>query len=151
MEHQHIWDKVLSPSERVMYEFSVGARYRMVGLIGLSILGLLSFVWSWIVAVFIIAFSVFYFGFYLKVANAYAFTDRRVLVHKGWLSTKMITTEYQKITDVTVLEPLLQRLIFATGTLVVNTAGSKGEEIVLDNVERPYELKKKLDELRGYH
>lgn len=151
MEHKHIWDKVLGSNEHVKYEFTVGSQYRMVGLVGLSVIGLLSFFWLWQMAIFIIAIALFYYGFYLKAANAYAFTDRRVLVHQGWLSTRMITTEYQKITDVTVLEPLIQRLIFASGTLVVNTAGSKTEEIVLSNVERPYELKKKLDEMRGHH
>lgn len=150
MEHKHIWDKTLGPSEQVKYEFSIGNRYRMFGVVSLVLLGLILMLGSWQLGVFVAAVGAFYFGFYLKASNAYAFTDHRVLVHTGWLSTKMISTEYQKITDVTVKEPILDRLLFHTGGLEINTAGSKGEEIVLKHIERPYEIKKKLDELRGH-
>lgn len=98
--------------------------------------------------IFFILVILFYFGFYLKVANAYAFTGDRVLIHKGWLSTKLISTEYQKITDVTVDEPFISRIIFKTGSITVNTAGTSAREIVLKNIEHPYQVKKKLDELR---
>jgi uncharacterized membrane protein YdbT with pleckstrin-like domain len=151
MEHQHIWDKTLNPDEQVKFEFAIGKKYRTFGLVSLVIFGLLFLLsGAWPIALFFIAFGAFYFGFYLKVANAYAFTDRRVLVHRGWLSTKMITTEYQKITDVTIEERFLDRILFKTGSIGIDTAGRKGEEIVLKHIERPYELKKKLDELRGH-
>jgi uncharacterized membrane protein YdbT with pleckstrin-like domain len=149
MEHQHIWDKTLNPSEQVKFEFSIGNRYRTTGMISMIILGAILLFVNWVPALFFILVGVFYYGYYLKASNAYAFTDRRVLVHKGWLSTKMITTEYQKITDVTVSEEILQKWVFGTGGLAINTAGSRGEEIVLHHIERPYEVKKKLDELRG--
>lgn len=100
------------------------------------------------VGIIIILLSAFYYAFYLKVANAYAFSGDRVLIHKGWLSTKLISTEYQKITNVTVHDPFISRIITKTGTLVIDTAGTSGKEIQLTRIERPYEVKKKLDELR---
>ncbi|MHB1086227.1 MAG: PH domain-containing protein [Minisyncoccota bacterium] len=153
MHYDHIWKKTLGPTESVKYEFTVGKRYRKSLLITWCVIGGL-FVLTIAGApfgLFIMALAAFYYGFYLKTANAYAFTDNRVLVHRGWLSTKLITTEYQKITDVTVLEPFFSRVFFHSGSLAINTAGTSSEEIVLKNVENPYEIKKKLDELRGQH
>lgn len=149
MKHKHIWNKTLGPNEEVKHEFSVGDRYRMVCLIFWAVISLVVAIGSWWVALLVAALAAFYFGFYLKVANAYAFTDHRVLIHTGWLSTKLVSTEFSKITDVTVTEPFLDSIIFKTGGIDINTAGSKGEEIKLKHVERPYELKKTLDSLRG--
>ncbi len=149
MQHKKIWDKTLGSGEEVKHEFSVSNRYRMVSLALWSLLGVFFLFGVWQMGALIIALAAFYYGFYLKVANAYAFTDHRVLIHTGWLSTKLVSTEFSKITDVTVTEPIVDRLLFKTGGLDINTAGSKGEEIKLKHVERPYELKKTLDSLRG--
>lgn len=151
MEHQHIWDKVLGPNEEIKYEFTVGEKYRRLGLIGFVVTGVIcALLQLWFLALVCIGTGAFYFGFYLKAANAYAFTDHRVLSHRGLLSTKMISTEYQKITDVTVIEPFFSRVLFNIGTLEIDTAGTKKQEIVLNDVEAPYEIKKRLDSLRGH-
>ncbi|RJQ35158.1 PH domain-containing protein [Candidatus Parcubacteria bacterium] len=147
MEYAKIWEKTLGPNEEVKYEFSVSKRYRKILMVATVIIGILFFYLPPL-AIGIALLGLFYFGFYLKVANAYAFTNDRVLIHKGWLSTKLISTEYQKITDVTVHEPFISRIIFKTGHLTINTAGTGAHEITLRHVERPYELKKKLDGLR---
>lgn len=149
MEYQNIWNKVLNPHEEVKYEFSIGKRYRKISMILFCVIGAVFLIPPMTVfGVFFILVILFYFGFYLKVANAYAFTGDRVLIHKGWLSTKLISTEYQKITDVTVHEPFISRILFKTGSITINTAGTSTQEIVLKNVEHPYQVKKKLDELR---
>lgn len=150
MQYQKIWDKVLSPNEIIKYEFSVGPFYRKLCLILWCLFGAM-FLFSGDTAgvgIIIILLAAFYYAFYLKVANAYAFSDDRVLIHKGWLSTKLISTEYQKITNVTVHDPFISRIITKTGTLIIDTAGTSGKEIQLTRIERPYEVKKKLDELR---
>lgn len=149
MEYQHIWSKVLNPHEEVKYEFSIGKRYRIIAMILMAILAaslLIPPMTRW--GIFLLALVFFYYGFYIKVANAYAFTNDRILVHKGWLSTKLVSTEYQKITDVTVHEPFFSRIISKSGSITINTAGTGTHEIVLKNVQNPYEIKKKLDELR---
>ena len=152
MHYEQIWKKTLGPNEAVKHEFSIGNRYRMAGLIIWCIVGAL-FLLS-IIGIFlglvIIALAAFYFGFYLKAANASAFTDHRVLVHRGWLSTKMISTDYSKITDVTVHEPFFSRVFFHTGSIEIDTAGTNRQDVILKHIEHPYEVKKKLDELRHH-
>ncbi len=144
MDNTHIWDKTLGSGEAVRYEFSVGSRYRVVASIFWS-------GWSLLLTLGLgIPIAIFYYFFYLPRARAYAFTDHRILIHTGWLSTKLISTDYQKITDVTVKEPLFQRLFFRTGTIEIDTAGTNRQDIVLSHIEHPYEIKKKLDELRGH-
>ena len=151
MHYEQIWKKTLGSSEAVKHEFSIGDRYQKAGLIIWCIVGglfLLTIVGAGL-GILIIALAAFYYGFYLKKANAYAFTDHRVLVHRGWLSTKLISTEYQKITDVTVHEPFFSRVFFHTGSIEIDTAGTNREDLVLKHIAHPYEVKKKLDELRG--
>lgn len=148
MEYAKIWEKVLGPEEKVELEFSVGKRYRMFGL---ALWGVLSLFLLPLGGLGILTFMValFYFGFYQRVANAYAFTNKRVLIHTGWLSTATTSVDYHKITDTHVREPFFERLITRTGGLAINTAGTSSKEIVLLHVESPYEIKKKLDALSG--
>ena len=149
MQYANVWKKVLRDDEKVEYEFSIGKGYRMLWLILLSLIGLLLLLSSPTIAIIWLAVFFFYFGFYLKVSNAYALTDKRVLIHKGWLSTHTISIEYSKITDVTVREPFLERLITKTGNLAINTAGSSEKEVVLKHITSPYEVRKKLDSIRN--
>ena len=152
MNYEKIWKKTLGTTEPVKYEFTIGQRYRTFGLVGWCIVGglfLLTIVGAGL-GILIIALAAFYFGFYLKTANAYAFTDHRVLVHRGWLSTKLISTDYSKITDVTVHEPFFSRVFFHTGSIEIDTAGTNRQDVILKHIEHPYEVKKKLDELRHH-
>lgn len=70
-------------------------------------------------------------------------------MHKGWLSTHLISIDYDKITDIRISEPILDRLITKTGNLVIETAGTGLHGVVLIHLEKPYEIKKKLDEIRS--
>lgn len=147
MTYKRTWKKVLNKDEKVKYEFSIGGGYRMCGLIlGVVIGAVLSFLH---IGIWIFLAALFYYGFYLKAANAYAFTNARVIIKRGWLSTTLISIDYKKITDVTVNEPIFDRLITHTGHLTINTAGTSLPEVVLVHITRPYEVKKKLDQLRG--
>lgn len=149
MQHSKIWDKILNSDEKVAYEFSIAKEYRLFWIIVFCLIGILFIVGGMIgTGIFIILITLFYTGFYLKKSNVYAFTNRRVVVHRGWLSTKMISVEYDKITDVKVSESFLGRFLTSSGTLIINTAGSIRDEIVLNNVPSPYEIKKKLDNER---
>ncbi len=139
------WQKVLSKDEIIKEEFSISNRYIniwggfwtiVLGIFTLALLGLGAI------------FPAFYYFFYLKKANIYAFTNKRVLIHRGWLSTNLTSIDYNKITDVFVSESFFQRLLTKSGTIAINTAGSGGEEVVLYNVANPYKLKKLLDELK---
>jgi membrane protein YdbS with pleckstrin-like domain len=144
---QEIWQKTLSPNEVIKYDFTIGERYRKLCMIEWIVIGLL-FMFFPPLGIFIILLSVFLFGWYLKKANVYAFTNKRVLIHRGWLNTELVSIDYGKITDVTVKEKFLDRLVFKTGQISINTAGTTFTEVVLNHLEKPYEIKKKLDEIR---
>lgn len=146
MDYQKIWDKTIMPEEKIEYEFSIGQRYINFCLIVWGIISILFLPLSGLgILIFLIA--LFYFKYYLKVANAYAFTNKRLIVHKGWLSTNMKSVEYSKITDIQVKESFIDKILTHTGSLAINTAGSSHLEILLKYVEKPYEIKKKLDEI----
>ncbi len=148
MAKKKFWKKILSSNEEIKYEFSIGNTYLKIGLKVVCLSGVLLFFFNfWFSIIFILIFG-FYYGWYLKEANKYAFTNKRVLIHKGWLSTNLISVDYDKITDIEVQEPFLDRVFYKTGSLLVNTAGTTLREIVLEHIENPYEIKKKLDELR---
>ncbi len=154
MNTTNIWQKVLNSNEEVKYEFSVGKRYRKFWLVSglafslfLFLCGLLiksSF--GIVMGLIFLTISCFIY-WYKKIANAYAFTDRRVLIHRGWLSTSTQSVDYTKITEVSVVDPIISRLVTKSGHMSIHT-GNIMDAIVLKYVENPYEIKKKLDSLR---
>jgi len=163
LHHAAIWTKVLSPGEVVEHEFSVGTFYRWLGFTALSAFSVVVFlVVKWLhqltgevvplwpldvfVAVLVVGGLVRY-GYYLKVAYAYAFTNRRVLVHKGLFTTLCVSIDYSKITNVIVYEPFYS-VFTGTGHVGIDTAGTNQVEAILKYVEQPYEVKKILDATR---
>ena len=46
-------------------------------------------------------------------------------------------------------EPFFDKLITHTGDLAINTAGTAEKEVLLRHIERPYDVRKKLDSLKG--
>lgn len=145
MQYEHIWKKVLADHEEVVYEFSVSQNYIIFCTIIYSLFSLVLSIF--IIGIPLLLYVLFYYLFYIKVANAYAFTNKRILIHKGWLTTVLTSVDFNKITDTYVVEPFLQRVFTKSGNLVVNTAGTDLYEIILRDVDSPYEVKKKLDEL----
>lgn len=141
---EKIWGKVLSPNEDLKYEFSVGNQYIKTYLIIWGIISLCTLV----IAPLTFAIGYIYLKIYLQKANIYGFTNKRVLIHKGFFSTDLVSVDYSKITDVTVKESFLDKAFTKSGQLYINTAGSDNKEIILQHVENPYEIKKKLDGLR---
>lgn len=177
MLYKKIWDKILRPDEQVMYEFSISNIYRWLTLFIqiaiLPILGVIAFIaleWLnislsgareqnlidpviFIVAIltagcFILLGVLFYFLYYLKIANAYALTNRRIIIYTGWLSTNTVSVDFTNITDLQVTASLVERLFFGTGTLYINTAGTDSPEIILRHIANPHSLKNKLVEIQ---
>lgn len=149
MEYEQVWKKVLRNDEEVKFEFSVGKKYRMFYLILLSVLASPFLIGTPVFGIILIGIVLFYFGFYLKTANAYAITNKRVLIHRGWLSTSAISIEFDKITDVSITEPFIERLVTKSGNIAINTAGSGTKEVILKHVQTPYEVRKQLDSIRA--
>jgi len=147
MSYEKIWKKTLGTDEKIEFEFSIGGRYIKFGLIVWAIISL-PLLFAAGLGIFTFLIALFYYGFYLKVANAYALTNKRVLIHRGWLSTNTTSIDYSKITDVNVQEPFFDRIITHTGHIAINTAGTTLHEVILKHIEAPYEIKKKLDLLK---
>ncbi len=147
MYYEKIWKKVLADNEKIEFEFSIGEKYTKFNLIIWTIISLpLLFLAGLGILTFL--FALFYYGYYLKAANAYAFTDKRVLIHRGWLSTHTVSVDYSKITDVNILEPFFDRVLTKTGHIAINTAGTNLREIIIMHIESPYKTKKVLDSLK---
>lgn len=85
--------------------------------------------------------------FYLRISNEYIFTEERVLIKNGWLATKIIGINYNRITDVKVTQGIVDRII-GIGSLLINTAGGEDYEVQLQHVKHPYDLKKDLHVLK---
>ncbi len=97
--------------------------------------------------IIIIPFLLFYYLYYLRISNEYVFTDHRILVKRGWLSTNTISIHYNRITDVNVTQNLIDKIL-RIGSISISTAGSEGYEVSLIHVSRPYDLKKSLFSLK---
>lgn len=147
MKYKDIWQKTLADDEKVEYEFSIGEQYLKVMFIIWTVISVLLLPLGG-VGILVFAYIAFKYKFYLKVANAYALTNKRIIIHKGWLSTSTTSVDYGRITDVHVYEPFIDRVFTKTGNFAVSTAGTNSFEIVVHHVDNPYELKKKLDILK---
>lgn len=167
---KRILEKVLGPNEEIKYQFSLGERYLKIkkvltislGTLLLMIIGaLISFTFeiSAIIVVLImigllallVLFSFLYFGWYLRIANVYIFTNRRIVIHKGWLSTRLVSVNFRQITDIKVIQLFVDKVIYGTGALKIDTAGMgiKGHSITLFRIENPYAIKRKLIEIKN--
>lgn len=153
MVYEKIWKKVLSPDEQVKYEFSISKKYTtFCAFLGYLAGLVLVFTPGYYIGAVIAIFSFVYFSYFLRISNAYAFTNKRVVMYRGWITNELISIDYNKITEV-VVEQNLIGTITQSGNLIINTAGAGFIEAKKDqkisNIESPYEIKKKLDEIRA--
>lgn len=92
------------------------------------------------------------FGAYLKTvhlyhANRYLLTTRRVIIKKGILSVKVISSLYDKITHIEVEQGIMDRLIMHHGNIIINTAGASNDAIKFMYIDDPLEVKNLLERL----
>lgn len=101
-----------------------------------------------LVFVFIILpIIIIYNAWYIKISNEFILTDKRLIVKRGWLNTHIKTIYYNRITDMSIRQTLLEKII-KTGTLSISTAGSDGYEAILLHIKSPYKIKKILYEAK---
>ena len=150
MYYEKLWKKVLSEDERIEYEFSISPRLIYVNLVFWFVVGIAT-VWIYGVGVAVFFVALVYYGWFLRVANAYAFTNKRVLIYRGWLSTNLTSVDFSRITDIEVNQGFSERIMYNVGTIYINTAGAAAHEVVLTRVQDPYGLKQKLADLMEKH
>jgi uncharacterized membrane protein YdbT with pleckstrin-like domain len=154
------WDMVLAPDEELKKEYSISIKYRITFIILFLLLSIFLIVnankevkmfyyTTCISAILVFVLALLYFGFYLGVAYSYALTNKRILVSVGWLSKKLTSVDYDKITDITIEEPFFERFITKTGNLLINTAGTPLPEIRIIHVSFPKEIKREIEMLKS--
>lgn len=80
-------------------------------------------------------------------ANRYLLTTRRVIIKNGIFGVKLTAALYDKITHIEVDQGFIDRILLHHGSIIINTAGSGKDEIILKFVDYPIELKNLLERL----
>jgi uncharacterized membrane protein YdbT with pleckstrin-like domain len=75
-------------------------------------------------------------------------STRGVALQKGWLSRRRVEATYSKVTDVTVAQDILGRIL-GYGRIVINTAGSNEAPVVFAGVAQPSQVKAVVDDARA--
>lgn len=123
----------------------------IMGLIGLGALAVGLFVSLPALgfgALFLLVAGAIFAGAYIQFRfTAFDVTDRGVVLRKGWLSRRRVEATYAKVTDVSVNQDILARLL-KYGTITVNTAGSNEAPVVFAGVADPYAVKAVIDDAR---
>lgn len=85
--------------------------------------------------------------YHINLSHRYLLTTRRVLLKKGYFAVKLTSALYDKITHIEVEQGFVDRMFLNHGTIIINTAGSNRDEMVLEYVESPVEFKNILERL----
>lgn len=115
----------------VVYCYLYGTNYGyglLVGLLAAMVIAYIKSIWTY-------------------HANRYLLTTRRVIVKKGFFAVKLTSALYDKITHIEVDQTLFDRLVMRHGNIIINTAGANKDEIKLNFVDSPIELKNMLERL----
>lgn len=155
-----VWANILEEGEEIKWEFSLGKKYRLLQGLKIAAPGIL-FIFGGLIGMFFSFFFIVLFGlgvfltglgrfeyWYLKKANNFAFTNKRILCRRGWLGTHLTAVGYKKVTHVVVVQSFWDKLITNTGYFKIDTAGISGTEIVFSHIEDPYFVRGKMEELR---
>lgn len=89
----------------------------------------------------------------LNYSHKYLLTTRRIILKEGFLKIKLASVLYDKVTHITVNQGFLERIILGYGTVVIDTAGSSGDELTLEYIHEPIKFKNYLENLihqKGY-
>ncbi len=157
-----IEQQLLAPNEEIRYQFGIGMFYAQMTIAPFIVFGILCLISAGFITdpplisivlgllgIFLIIMGLL-FGHYYNTAFKYIFTNRRIIIHNGWLSTKTASLDYDKITDIRVIQDYWEKIFYQTGTLTIDTAGGpdNDEAIILKNINSPYQVKQILDTLR---
>ncbi len=148
MKYKKFCDKIAIKDEQIKYIFSVGDSFITLSMTFWSIISVI-FIFFKYIGIFTLIIAIFYHFYYLKIANVYILTDKRIIVKKGWLSNRTISIDYRNITDITVHENFIYRLLTCSGDMIINTAGTDKAEVVLQHIDNPHEVKNIIDELKN--
>lgn len=87
----------------------------------------------------------------VNLSHRFLLTTRRVILKEGFFNIRIASALYDKITHISVTQGFMDRTLLHHGTVVVDTAGSTGDELTLEYVEEPLEFKNVLENLIHQH
>jgi len=154
------WSRFLLAKEEVIHDFGVSRWYITIFFLLPSILlmavAIFSFLNEYLIVCLLLAFIALVFfvpAIYLAYFVHYVVTSQRVISREGIFHKKFIAVDLPSITDVTISEAFLERLITKSGIIGLNTAGSHHIELSLRHISRPFnrrkDIYKHLGELTG--
>ncbi len=80
-------------------------------------------------------------------AHRYLLTTRRVIIKEGVFAVNVTSALYDKITHIEVHQSFWDKILMHYGTIKVNTAGMSTDQLILQFVDYPIELKNLLERL----
>jgi len=141
-----------SPSEKIIYRFGISLRYVIVSIslwtiflgglaYGLKHLGVGNVLEKTPLVILILIALYYTLQF---CTTSYFVSQQRIYKRTGFGFTSILSAKHDQIEDMQVIQGLLQKLLFNTGTLNFNTSGSLEPEISLLHVASPFNVKQEL-------
>jgi uncharacterized membrane protein YdbT with pleckstrin-like domain len=87
----------------------------------------------------------------ISKSHRFILTTRRIILREGFFKVKVSSVLYDKVTHISVDQSLFDRLVLRHGTIVIDTSGSSGDELVLKYVDEPIKFKNILEHLIHKH
>ena len=146
--------KILAEGEEIEHECTISniqCCWSVFGWLLLSLLffpftsiGIVKVIFAFYLFFYAVAFPflVFWYFIYLKKSNYYIMTNKNIIQHSGWFSSDYEIMSYSKVTDVRIVQGILDRYLFNIGTIYIDTAGSPEPEAVFYNIDNPLEIEK---------
>jgi len=78
------------------------------------------------------------------VNTCYFVTNHRIYKRSGTFFTSLYFANRVDITDMKINQSIFEKIIFNTGTILINTKGGPEYEVILKRVNAPYKIKKKV-------
>lgn len=116
-------------------------------VLGLAYLLGYDLIWAFFVGLILSLVAAFIRTSHIYHANRYLLTTRRVVIKNGIFTVRVMTALYDKVTHIEVEQSFSDKLLFHHGNIIIHTAGSNKDEIMLKYVDSPIELKNLLERL----
>jgi len=118
-------------------------------LLGLGIAWLLKFNLGYGLLIGLVGASVLAYlqTMVMSLSHKYLLTTRRAIIKNGYFSVRLSSALYDKITHIEVEQSFYDRLFLKHGTVIINTAGSDNNHIILKYVESPLAFKNILERM----
>ena len=130
----------------IMYSLFPGVIFGLVGG-GVGYLLGLEKLWIAIVAGLCMILAAAIKTLHLYHSNRYLLTTRRVMIKQGLFSVKLTAALFDKITHIEVDQSFVDRMLLHHGNVIINTAGSNKNELILAYIDYPIEIKNLLERL----